>query len=139
MLTGCVVVDYIPHDLDEQTKVLLRITMESPLTANVSRSSVQAPEQTFIRFVGEFWIYLCVRVERYVRSVADRALTAEVRVLRETDIATDRVVYYKVGRTDNVPRRLNEWTKRESVGLCRAVSIWLIGLRLQSAYRIVRH
>lgn len=38
-LTSCRIVDYIPHDLEEQTKVLLRLTMESPLTVNVSQLS----------------------------------------------------------------------------------------------------
>lgn len=31
-------VDYIPGDLEEQTRALLRLTMESPLSANVSRA-----------------------------------------------------------------------------------------------------
>jgi hypothetical protein len=35
------IIDYVPDDLDEQTKILLRLTMESPLTANVSRCLIR--------------------------------------------------------------------------------------------------
>ncbi|GHJ84217.1 hypothetical protein NliqN6_0619 [Naganishia liquefaciens] len=66
--------DYIPHDLEEQTKALLRLTMESPLSPNESAGYIYAYE------------------------------------LR--DISTEDVGYYKVGRTDNVPRRLKEWSKQ---------------------------
>jgi hypothetical protein len=30
------------------------------------------------------------------------------------DLQTSRVSYYKIGRTDNVPRRMSEWSSRQS-------------------------
>jgi hypothetical protein len=32
------------------------------------------------------------------------------------DLQTSTLAYYKVGRTDNVPRRLEEWKKRMCAG-----------------------
>lgn len=66
--------DYIPSDLGEQTRTLLRLTMEAPL------SSKDAP--------GHLYAY-------------------ELRSLSNA-----RTAYIKVGRTDNVPRRLGQWTSQ---------------------------
>ncbi|WVW82419.1 hypothetical protein I302_104429 [Kwoniella bestiolae CBS 10118] len=66
--------EFIPSDLGQQTQTLLRMTMESKLTAKESP--------------GYLYVY-------------------ELR-----DLETPSVVYFKVGRTDNVPRRIGEWTNR---------------------------
>lgn len=69
------VVDYIPHDLEEQTKVLLRLTMESPLTSNVSydkkekctervSSATGVLTSSSRTFIGERWIHIRVRATR---------------------------------------------------------------------------
>jgi hypothetical protein len=48
------VVDYIPHDLEEQTKVLLRLTMESPLTSNVSYDEKEKCTEKWCRRQREY-------------------------------------------------------------------------------------
>ncbi|WWC99796.1 hypothetical protein V866_006704 [Kwoniella sp. B9012] len=66
--------EFIPPDLGQQTQTLLRMTMESKLTAKESPGYLYAYE------------------------------------LR--DLETPSVAYFKVGRTDNVPRRIGEWTNQ---------------------------
>ncbi|TXT10900.1 hypothetical protein VHUM_01651 [Vanrija humicola] len=66
--------DYIPPDLGQQTQTLLRMTMESALTAK--------------ELPGFLYAY-------------------ELRAKGGQDTA-----YFKVGRTDNVPRRLGQWTQQ---------------------------
>ncbi|BEI95679.1 hypothetical protein CcaverHIS631_0106280 [Cutaneotrichosporon cavernicola] len=64
--------DYIPTDLGQQTQALLRVTMDSPLTAK------EAP--------GFIYAY-------------------ELRTL-----SGGQTAYFKVGRSDNVPRRMGQWS-----------------------------
>ncbi|KLT42212.1 DUF1766-domain-containing protein [Cutaneotrichosporon oleaginosum] len=64
--------DYIPSDLGQQTQALLRVTMDSPLTAK--------------EMPGFLYAY-----ELRTRSGAQTA-------------------YFKVGRSDNVPRRMGQWS-----------------------------
>ncbi|KAL1410409.1 hypothetical protein Q8F55_004420 [Vanrija albida] len=66
--------DYIPPDLGQQTQTLLRMTMESALTAK--------------ELPGFLYAY-------------------ELRAKGGRDTA-----YFKVGRTDNVPRRIGQWTQQ---------------------------
>ncbi|WVQ82557.1 hypothetical protein IAT38_004686 [Cryptococcus sp. DSM 104549] len=64
--------DYIPLDIGQQTQTLLRMTMESNLTAKEEPGFLYAYELK--------------------------------------DLETDDLSVYKVGRTDNVPRRISQWT-----------------------------
>ncbi|GMK54693.1 hypothetical protein CspeluHIS016_0112790 [Cutaneotrichosporon spelunceum] len=64
--------DFIPTDLGQQTQALLRVTMDSPLTAK------ETP--------GFIYAY-------------------ELRTL-----SSGQTAYFKVGRSDNVPRRMGQWS-----------------------------
>ncbi|WVO12986.1 hypothetical protein L204_100595 [Cryptococcus depauperatus] len=66
--------EYIPKDSGQQTQTLLRMAMESKLTAK------EAP--------GFLYAY-------------------ELK-----DLETDSLSFYKIGRTDNVPRRIGQWTNQ---------------------------
>lgn len=72
-------VEYIPGDLEDQTKALLRLTMETSLTEK--------------ECAGYIYAY-------------------ELRDLQTVDVS-----FFKVGRTENVPRRLDQWKKRENTFL----------------------
>ncbi|KAK8866005.1 hypothetical protein IAR55_001156 [Kwoniella newhampshirensis] len=66
--------DYIPSHLGQQTQTLLRMTMESKLTAKESPGFLYAYELK--------------------------------------DLETPMLSFFKVGRTDNVPRRIGQWTNQ---------------------------
>lgn len=66
--------DFIPQDLGEQTRTLLRMTMESPLSS---------------------------------RDAAGHLYAYELRSL-----SSQRTAFVKVGRTDNVPRRIGQWSNQ---------------------------
>lgn len=89
---------WIPADVDEQTKTLLRLTMESPLTDK--------------ECAGYIYVYE-LRGELPMMSTSGKI--ADSRALSE--LQSDDVSHFKVGRTDNVPRRLDQWSKRGSAAI----------------------
>nr|XP_019000437.1 uncharacterized protein I203_06851 [Kwoniella mangroviensis CBS 8507]OCF63898.1 hypothetical protein I203_06851 [Kwoniella mangroviensis CBS 8507] len=84
--------EFIPPDLGQQTQTLLRMTMESKLTAKETSGYLYAYElrgksnPSLIQFSTDY----------------DPIV----------DLETPSVAYFKVGRTDNVPRRIGEWTNQ---------------------------
>lgn len=91
-LTG---LDWIPPELGQQTQTLLRMTMESRLTEKVGHTCFDDACS-------------CIDIEDLQES------PGFIYAYELRDLQTVRTSYFKVGRRDNVPRRIGQWTNRKS-------------------------
>jgi hypothetical protein len=83
--------DYIPDHLSEETKVALRVEMEKPRS-----------EKDVDGYIYCFEI-LSESLSDFLISAVDSP---------STDDTTPKHVHLKVGRTNNLPKRITEWSKQ---------------------------